>query len=552
MGRVFQEFSKGSRATDRGLMNKKLAIYLTIIIAVTLLVYYPSFSHLLRGETYTYFMDSMGNQSAVSLVGNYFNYEMVRVFDAGDSLAFRPLLFSALGVQTALYGTNYIWWHVTAFLMHLTATLCLFRILWKIRPSIIVLFATILFSTSFIVLAPILYEQIAAYALFTALILSALYYIYCGVKSGKTRHLVFAAVCMLSASFFLEIGILLTVLFIGYFWIERNHPNFKWRRWALSFSVVVIIYSASYATETLQNPTSTTWRDFEKLVTTENIKPAFSNGQRLAMYWITETLYPAQFTADIDTNFRANPVNIVPDIAQFYGVDGERLYYFESERDIPVILMVFNYIAIVVIAGMLFLKPRPGKPRVSTPFLLLLTVAPFVLALANAFYRGITIGLVYLLSDANYIVYIWFALATVGLYSFISLKKLSRWHIGLLSLSLVYLVLISAPLSYRLNQEVKEDAAPVRAYFQALDSFIAERRPEDERDFSFSSSINGVDQEARMEIILWKGLPNQPDYTRFTFTMPEILYWRYWDKDSPKYTLIYHSEEDRLEVIENE
>ena len=51
----------------------RVYIYLIIIIGVTLAVYYPSFQHILRGETYTYFMDSMGNTSAVSLIKNYFN-----------------------------------------------------------------------------------------------------------------------------------------------------------------------------------------------------------------------------------------------------------------------------------------------------------------------------------------------------------------------------------------------------------------------------------------------------------------------------------------------
>ncbi len=291
----------------------RVYIYLIIIIGVTLAVYYPSFQHILRGETYTYFMDSMGNTSAVSLIKNYFNYEMVRVFDAGDSLAFRPLLFSMLGLQAALFGANYMWWHIAAFIFHLAATLCLFRLLWKIRPTILAFFATLLFSTSFIVLAPILYEQIAAYALFTALILTALYYMYCGVKSGKKKHIILAAICMMVASFFLEVGILLTVLFIGYFCLERNHPNFKWRRWVLAFMVVITIYLGSYTAETFLNPTSTTGSDFEKLVTLEVVNPAFSTSQRLAVYWVTESLYPPRFTAEIDTNFRANPVNILPD-----------------------------------------------------------------------------------------------------------------------------------------------------------------------------------------------------------------------------------------------
>ena len=533
--------------------NAKVTIYLVIIIGVTLAVYYPSFQHILRGETYTYFMDSMNSNSVFSLVGNYYNYEMVRVFDAGDSLAFRPLLFSTLGVEKALFGIDYTYWRIAALLTHLIATLCLFRLLWKIRPTIIAFFATLFFSTSILVVSAVLYEQIAtSYTLVMALFLTALYYIYCGVNSGKTKHLILAALSMLIACFFLEIGIVVTILLIGYFWLERKHPNFEWRRWALVFTAITVVYIASYTAETFINPTSTTDRDFNHLVRTENIKQAFSDGNRLATYWLTQFLKPSEFTAEIDTNYRANAVSILPTFVEWMGYTGTEIITYQTSKEGTLIPVIFNYIALAIIGGALFLKPRRAKLKPSDPFLFMLVVVPFALALANAFYRGLTVGLLYLLSDANYNIYFWMGLSIVTIYAFISLKELKVWHKGLISLALIMLILLTAPLTYSINQEVREDAEPVRLYFQEIDDFIESHRPEDEPDFSFRATINSSELEDRLKILLWKGLPSEPEYTPFNFTMPEILYWKYWSNDNPKYTLIYHSEDERLEVIKNE
>ena len=534
-------------------MSKKFIVYLAIIVAVTYVIYYPSFHHLLRGETYTYFMDSMNSNSVFSLVGNYYNYEMVRVFDAGDSLAFRPLLFSTLGIEKALFGIDYTYWRIAALLTHLIATLCLFRLLWKIRPTIIAFFATLFFSTSIFVVSAVLYEQIAtSYTLVMALFLTAFYYIYCGVNSGKTKHLILAALSMLIACFFLEIGIVVTILLIGYFWLERKHPNFKWRRWVLVFTAIIVVYIASYTAETFINPTSTTDRDFNHLVRTENINKAFSDGNRLATYWMTQFLKPSEFTAEIDTNYRANAVSILPTFVEWMGYTGTEIITYRTNKEGTLIPVIFNYIAIAIIGGALFLKPRRAKFKPSAPFLFMLTVVPFVLALVNAFYRGLTVGLLYLLSDANYNIYFWMGLSIVTIYAFISLKELKIWHKGLISLALIILILLTAPLTYRINKEVREDAEPIRLYFQEIDNFIESFRPEDEPDFSFSSTINSSDQEERMGILLWKGNPYDETGVPHYLTMPQVLYWRYWDNTNPKYTLIYHSEEDVLEVIKND
>ena len=55
-----------------------------------------------------------------------------------------------------------------------------------------------------------------------------------------------------------------------------------------------------------------------------------------------------------------------------------------------------------------------------------------------------------------------------------------------------------------------------------------------------------------MEVLLWKGNPYDETGRPYYLSMPEILYWRYWDRENPKYTLTYHSEEGRLEVVNNE
>jgi len=397
----------------------RVAIYLTIIVGVTLAVYYPTFVHLLRAEIYTYFMDTAGDNSAASLIANYYNYDKVRVFAPGDTLLFRPLLYTVLGIQKGLFGINYIYWHITAVVAHILVALCLFRLLWRIKPSIIALLATLLFSTSFIALTTVLYSILTSYLLCMALILTGFYYAYCGVKSGKKSHLAFASVSMLAACFFNELAIPLSVLLIGYFWLERKQPNFNWKPWSLIFLAVPILYLAVYIPSSL--------------------------------------------------------------------------------------LVLFSAVVL---------------------------------------FRARTHGTYYLLQH-NFSIYFWVTLFIATAYALISFLKLTTKRTVLISLALIIFIGLNAPYTFISNRDTIAVEQPTRTYFQEIDNFI--ELHQGEQDLSFNSTFGHLP----LDLYPWKEVDADGKNIGLHFTIPQVLYWDYWSKDNPKYTLVYYPDNSKLEVINN-
>jgi len=508
--------------------NTKVIIYLVIIVGVTLIIYYPTFAHLLRGETYIYFLDTAGDNSAISLIKNYYNYEEARVFAPGDELTFRPLLFTVLGLEKGLFGANYTYWHITAFLAHLLVTLCLFRLLWKIKPAIIALFATLLFSTSFMALETILYEEVAPYALFMALVLIALYYVYCGVKTGKKSNLIIASISMLIACFFNEMGVPFTVLLIGYFWLERKQPNFNWKPWSLTFSVIILIYLATYIPSKFINPTPILSIELNNTLDWQGSIPLYlKGGWALSSKWFLESTFPAMFRVIPSPNLLCPVFNTVGDKSLTAMVE-------------------LNALAVATIGGtFLFTKARQDNKGVSIPFFILIVSSLATLIIAITLFRVKTHGMNYLVYH-SFNVYCWAALFIVAAYALINLRKITAKHMELISISLIVLIGLSAPYAFICNHNNKTAEEPTRAYFQEIDDFI--ELHQGEQDFSFNSTVEP--QTEAFDVSSYKVIDGECMY--FDFTIPQILYWSHWDEDNPKYILTYYSNNRKLGVITNE
>lgn len=509
--------------------NRKFLVYLFIILGITLIAYWPSFFHVLRGETYTYFMDTMGDNSAISLIAHWYNYEKVRAFDPGDTLLFRPLLFTIVGVEKAYFGTSYTLWRVAALLMHMLAVLCLFRLLWKIKPSILALLATVLFSVSFALVNTILYEQVASYALFTALILTGFYYAYQAVETGEKSNLLIPLGCMLVACFFHESGILFAMLLTVYLWFSHEKLSLNWKHWNLAFWAIPLLYLAIYIPEKFVNPASGLGAELPNIVSRAGFAEGLLSAKPLAELWFSQAMLPAAFTVDPITNLRyysAVTESTMLDLAQIP----------------PMVQIIFNFAAATTLAVVFaFTKARKDALRTSGSFIVLLMLSLGVLILANSLFRAKSHGIDYLLNH-NFNVYIWIPLFIALIYALITgLRQINNKHTKYLAIAFLVLITLNITKVGTLNYDIMIAEQPVRGYFASIDNFI--ELHQGEQDFSFKSTMDEPTQKD-LEFTLWKVQSKERVF--YDFSVPQVLYWEYWNEDNPKYNLHYNG--NQLEV----
>lgn len=513
--------------------NKTFWISLAGVLIITAIVYYPSLYHILKGETYCYFLDTQGDNTAWSLIKNWWNYESVRQIAPGDRLLFRPLLFVTLGLEKAYFGGYYFYWRIASLVMHLFVVTCLFRLLWKFKPGILATLMTIFFGTTYLCLNTLLYEQIASYALFTGFLLISFFYVYQGTEGGRTRDLVIAAISMAIACFLHETGIIFTTLFIGYFWWRRKHIN--WKPWAWSFFAILILWSAVYFPSKFIHPVRFLDSELNNLLSWKTFVVGIKGSLVLLTRWGQQAFMPAYSIINPMTVWWSYPVDIQFGIS--WGV-----------------AFIVNCIGIMVmVATYLWTKTKEVGMKCRNSFIVLILMGLSMFLIANSLFRTNSHGGNYLV-DHNFNLYIWAALLVLLIYILVSLQKLTKKYTYMVMLGILIFIGLNAPTVFRMNYEIMKMQTETRDYFGVIDDFIDEH-PED--DMTFKILTTTLMQE-NLELTYWKvpedidnnfpTLETLPDYTQIESSIPAIIYEKYWS-ENPEYTLIYHPNNKSLEVV---
>lgn len=120
------------------MFKDKVAFYLyfLVIVAVSLVVFYPSFQHTFRSDQIVYFANTREYNDVISLWKNFYAYPQVRHYVPGDAFLFRPLVFVLLGFEKAFFNMHYAYWHVLGFVLHMLTVWFLFRILYDLKSGI--------------------------------------------------------------------------------------------------------------------------------------------------------------------------------------------------------------------------------------------------------------------------------------------------------------------------------------------------------------------------------------------------------------------------------
>jgi len=206
---------------------------------------------------------------------------------------------------------------------------------------------------------------------------------------------------------------------------------------------------------------------------------------------------------------------------------------------------ILNYCSLATVGITFFFgKLREKTQRINMSFIVLTASLLIMLIVVNSLFRAESHGLDYLTGlGSNCSIYIGLALFIILIYALLNLRKFSLRYIGPIALALIILIGLSAPKAFVLNYEVSEVEEPLRAYLGSIDTFIEAHQGEQE--FTFNAVYEDPRQK-HLEFKLREVIDGKNTFPEFT--VPQVLYWEYWDEENPKYILIYHPEDSRLEV----
>lgn len=459
-------------------------------------------------------MDTQGHDSFWSLL-NWWDYEKIRMFDAGDRWLFKPLVFIFAGFEKSVFGLSCPLWKILAFSFHLFAVWALFRLLWKIRKGVLATSVALLFASAPLLMNTVLYEQIAPYALFTGLILVALYYVYTNTR----WYLVFAS--LLVACFINEAGIVITILIVTYlFWQKRN-------KWAIT--AIIPIYLGVYLSEKLINPAQGLGTEFTRLTSGQTISIGLNGIDAIMERWVRQLFVPSNYSFTPQLNLRA-PVALIKD----------------STSLLP---FVFNLVAIFGFIGLIvYSLIKRVTFKGNFPFIILMGAITLVYVAIVSIFRTATHGLPYIFGT-NFNAYMFSAwLMVLAFLLTVAIKPHAKVMIGLACCALI-VVGISAPKVFSVNYREYVNETPLRNYLVDVNTFVNNHKVEPE--FTFQSTMQG-DLEKNLDFKLWTldWSSNPPERINHPYSIPQVLYWQYWS-DNPKWILNYSPELNKLAIAIN-
>jgi hypothetical protein len=193
--------------------------------------YFPATQHPPREDQWPFLLDTIDEDHVVPLIQQTYSYNRSRKIGPGDYLLFRPVLFTLLSAEKALFGARYQFWHLAGITIHCAIVgvfLSLLLRLGQIYPAaspaetglreFLAYFLALFFAVNFAGTEMVIWCHIQGYMIYVLCVLGALRLLVddvCGVDPlayGKWR-LAAALVVLFVGAFAYEVGSLLALCF---------------------------------------------------------------------------------------------------------------------------------------------------------------------------------------------------------------------------------------------------------------------------------------------------------------------------------------------------
>lgn len=208
------------------LLQKAVHLGIIIILGLGIIyLYYPlnNFIRHLSGDQWFYFLDTMKYDNAWDLIQKFYSYNRVRQIYPGDSLLFRPIMFSLIGVEKALWGADFFKWQAVASLLHLINALLFIRLLCTYQQSWLAYLFGAFFAYSSSMFGAVEKINISAYLLCVTFIVITLTHLQRYINRDKPFDIWITFVFATLACFAHELGAF--VCLICAFYLFSHHRN---------------------------------------------------------------------------------------------------------------------------------------------------------------------------------------------------------------------------------------------------------------------------------------------------------------------------------------
>jgi hypothetical protein len=470
-------------------MKHKVLIYIGIITGITLICYWFSFTQLLKSETYFFFWRT----NDIAHIEWYQFFLSPGGFAPGDTWLFRPFTYLIDALRQLWFGTNYVYWHIMGFALHLLASLALFRLLWKFKPSILAVLITLCFSVSSVSLGAVLYEDINGYQLFTAFMFTGIYYAYEYVQNGKRLNLLWVGLASFLSCFFYEVGIVFTVAILVYLFFTKR-DKYLW-----VYSMIIPIYVVLYVWSGLSNSMAAI--EGHTILNFTNLINGLNNMFTITIRWVCEIILPSAFYSIPLPQVKYQPVTTGDGFNPF--------------------ILALNLVCLgMVVYGIISAK---NKKNILLYILLSLSVVYiFIISIM----RSSILGEGYITST-NFDTYV--LLAWVMVIVYILIRNVPQKWVKYICVALLIFATINGIRVFKANYELSNLEIPAKQYLNQVDQFVVQHKSE--QDFTFHIKTDETLKDQLTMSFMYKEKLTD-------FTVPQIVYYKYWS-DNPKYNLDY-------------
>jgi hypothetical protein len=491
------------------------AIAALVLLAIGIIVYFPSFFHIARADQLNYLAETARMSSWYDLAVGTFDLNRTQVFGGGDDIFFRPVLYFILGNEKFFFGCHYPLWQIAGFVVHAAACFCLWRVLNFIHRGASALVTTAFFALLYANLEAVIWHHITGYVVFALFILIAMEMsLRYAAQAGSSRRYFPGIILLLTlAVFTYEVGLWYSVCFL--FFIRAHTPDAKTRSGLWVFLIPGVLYIAASAANAVMRHAEIIQ---ETQVITNGLDP-FKTIQNFFM----------MLKGDIFSGlFLTNP-DVLPH-ARLTVQEAVFAWEWPFKQFKPYHLLG---IAMVLAWGVLFWKGR--RPTADRPKGLLrwiaLMLAGYLLIIIIG--RVNSIGVAQGMLSTLYYLYNFWVLFIVFLYAAVSSligkgDRTARWAGWVLIVLMGIFTVCNAVMVYRQNRLIRELYEPTWTFVQQLNSVVDRHG----REPGFSFYVRPDHPGNYLGRWFRRGKPE------VVYSFTEILYPQFYNEKEPKYVLL--------------